>query len=35
MDYHEDGQFSGCPIYTGRYSMLEFDGNEFVYLGDE
>lgn len=35
MDYHEDDEFEGCPIYTGRYSILEFNGSEFVYIGDE
>lgn len=35
MDYHEDDEFDGCPIYTGRYSVLEFNGNEFVYIGED
>ena len=34
MDYHADDEFSGCPIYTGRYCILEFDGREFVYIGE-
>ena len=36
MDFFDsDSEFSGCPIYTGRYSLLDFDGHEFVYIGDE
>ena len=36
MDYHgDDSEFSGCPIYTGRFNVLEFDGKEFVYIGDD
>ena len=36
MDYHgEDSEFTGCPIYTGHFNVLEFDGQEFVYIGDD
>lgn len=33
--YGPESEFSGCPIYTGHYSIVEFDGREFVYIGDE
>ena len=33
--FGEDSEFSGCPIYTGRFNVLEFDGKEFVYIGDD
>ena len=36
MDCHDsESEFSGCPIYTGHYSIVEFDGHEFVYIGDD
>lgn len=36
MDYYGDeSEFSGCPIYTGHFSIVEFDGCDFVYIGDE
>lgn len=36
MDYFEnDSEFSGSPIYTGHFSIMEFDGRDFVYIGDD
>ena len=34
-DFGPESEFSGCPIYTGHFSILEFDGMEFVYIGDD
>lgn len=34
-DFGPESEFSGCPIYTGHFSVLEFDGLEFVYIGDD
>jgi hypothetical protein len=35
MDYFgNDSEFSGSPIYTGHFSVVEFDGRDFVYIGD-
>jgi hypothetical protein len=30
-----ESEFSGCPIYTGHFNVLEFDGLEFVFFGDD
>ena len=36
MDYYgNDSEFSGCPIYTRHFSIVKFDGRDFVYIGDE